>query len=148
MQTYEVVKEILKENPNRKSPKQIADFLNVHVSTVYRWAEDPTGTSGVTIPTDKIKQLSVFTKDPRLIKYLANGCNLYIVPIPPNHNNGMKSIVKEIAKTLKECSAVISSSSKAIIDGKLTKAEQEEITKECQDALEQMAYFKEVIKRA
>lgn len=141
MQTWEIVKLILRDNPGGKSPKQIASFLNVSLSTVYRFAEDPTS-SGVAIPTDKITQLSVFTGDDRLIRHFANECGYYIVTIPEKRRRPIKHIVKSLIRTIKEFSDFTAASSKALEDGALTAPESSEIKRECDEAIEAILNFK------
>lgn len=77
---HEIIRAILDDNPNNRSPKQIASFFNCAVSTVLKWGEDPDG-SGFPIPSQKMLPLMFFTGDLRLLKWMALQMNYRIVPL-------------------------------------------------------------------
>jgi len=65
---WEVVHEILMDNPAKVSPKQIASFLSRGLQTVYKWGQEPEY-SGSPIPKDLVIPFSKFTNDVRLLGF-------------------------------------------------------------------------------
>lgn len=143
MRDFEAVKEVLKSNPAGKSPKQIADVFNCSLSSVYRMAEDPE-TSGLPITLSRARQLTYICKDNRLAQYIALPGSIIITL--PEEKSTTKSITRSLAKTLKEFADVVDSSSKALLDGKVTDEERKRIGKQVDESISAMLRYKEVVK--
>jgi hypothetical protein len=142
---WEIVKEILKENTEGKSPKQIASYIGVSLSTIYRWAEDPES-SGVLIPSDKIIQISLFTGDDRLIKFFADECGRTLIKIPEPRHARIKELTRELAVTIRKFSVFISAAAEALEDRKLTNIEKDMIKKLSANAIDEILLFREATK--
>jgi hypothetical protein len=141
---WEIVKQILKDNPNRQSYKQIASTLGVCTTTIFRWAEDPHG-SGVKFPSDRIITFSDITGDDRLLRYFANECGYLLIRMPDIHSRSVKGLTKTLSKTMKKFAEFLHDTAEALSDGVLTKKEIESVDNIVVQLIEQIFLFKEAI---
>jgi len=142
MYIWETVKDILKSNPANKSAKQVAVFLTISESTIYRYAEDPEG-SGVSILTDKIIPFTHFTQDDRLLKHFANACGYQLVKLPETKKNkSIRHLIKDLSKTIKEFADFTQAVSSSWGDNKFSDPEKSQINKECNEVLEEILHLK------
>jgi len=65
---YEIIRFMLDANPAGVSPKEIAAHLELSLSTVLKWGEDP-DSSGSDMPSKYFKAFSKFTDDRRLLEW-------------------------------------------------------------------------------
>jgi hypothetical protein len=141
--TWEIVKELIEQNPNGKSPKQIAAFLGVSIALVYKWAQDPEA-SGSPISLGHAMRLSLYTGDHRLINYFAEELGGVFIPLNPKKTN-IKDCTKALLKLIKEFGELASDSSAALSDGKLTGREKLRIHKGAHELVQLALMFDEVI---
>lgn len=64
--TYELISFIIQNNPARKSPKAIAVDMQVDLSTVYRWGENPK-TSGIELTFERLLKFAQVTHSENLV---------------------------------------------------------------------------------
>jgi len=117
--------------------------IDVSLSQLYRYSEE--GATSELPPTLYIPITNITGND-AILRYYAEHCNRIIIELPSCNIKSAKHITREISKTLTECAEVVESSSKAILDGKLTENEKEEIIKEISEAQVQLARLGEVIR--
>lgn len=87
-QEWEVLSEMYRDNPGKKSVKQIAAFFSTSLSNVYKWAEpDPSGTPGG-IPKKYIVPLCKYLEDYRLLDFYASQLDCHLAPDGPFETDG------------------------------------------------------------
>lgn len=79
---HQVIRTILDDNPAKRSPKQIADFLGLSLSSVEKWGESPEG-AGSHMSIKYILPFSFYTQDPRLIEYFAFHMGKKLIDLEP-----------------------------------------------------------------
>src|SRR5208282_314188 len=73
MQSYELLREVLKSKP----PKQVAEDIGLSVSVLYKWAEPPehAAGSGIGNPLDRVEALLQSTGDHRIAQWICQRAN-------------------------------------------------------------------------
>ena len=79
VQEYEVVNSVLRGNPAGKSVEQIAAFLSVSPTNVYKWGQNPEN-SGSGIPKKYIIPFCTITEDNRLLDWYAHQLDCHLAP--------------------------------------------------------------------
>jgi hypothetical protein len=80
MQSYEVMKEVLKKT----SAKQIAADMNLSLSLVYKWAEPTEEGSGASSPLERVGQLLQITGDIRVAQWVCERADGFFIRNPHN----------------------------------------------------------------
>jgi len=119
MESHEVLRETLKA----ASAKQVAADMNLSLSLVYKWAEQPTADSPASNPLDRIDQLLRCTRDVRILQWLCERSGGFFIrnpeachPHPSHLIPATNQVVQEFADLL----AVIAAASS---DNAITQAE-------------------------
>ena len=139
---HQVIRTILDDNPARRSPKQIADFLGLSLSSVEKWGEDPDDGPGSHMSSKYIRAFSSYTEDNRLIEYYAYhlGCRLVDLEAG-NETNGeildevfnLDILRGSLSKTLKN----------ALKDGDLNKNEKKTLREIAAGMIKELRTFQE-----
>lgn len=123
MESHEVLRETLKA----ASAKQVAADMNLSLSLVYKWAEQPTADSPASNPLDRIDQLLRCTRDVRILQWLCERSGGFFIrnpeachPHPSHLIPATNQVVQEFADLL----AVIAAASS---DNAITQAEARKI---------------------
>ncbi len=82
---------ILKKAVDEAGPKVVAKSLDVSLSLVYKWTQEPKTpdnptASGARNPLDKIITIQHLSSEPHLVEFLCRACGGYFTP-NPNPNN-------------------------------------------------------------
>ena len=118
--------ELLKENLQKTSAKQIAAEMGLSLSLIYKWAEPAAEGSGAANPLDRVEQLLKLTGDRRLAHWVCERAGGFYINNPRAKSHAIQlipatnSIVQEFADML----AVIAA---AATDNAITKHEAEDI---------------------
>lgn len=116
--------EVLRDAFEKVSPKEVADFLGVSLSLVYKWAqpaEEGKG-GGLANPLDRVESLMQATRDYRLIKWLCHRLGGYFVK-NPSGAEANKGLVPATNDILQEFADLLGAITDSAADQKVTKEE-------------------------
>jgi len=131
---FEILRMMFDFNPAGRTPKMIANFLNLAVSTVLKWGEDPEG-SGSDIPSKYEILIMLYCQDFRYVEWMAQQVGRRTVLIGQGHTDGkladqffnIDMLKGKLAETLK----------KSIADGNLDRFERNDLTGTLLDIISQ-----------
>ena len=115
MQIWELVSQVYRDLKGGKSEKGVADIFNQHIGHIYKYAEP----NGRDISLSKAITLSIYSKNPVLIKHFADQCGYGTYEMPNYKRRNLADYLKDLSKAIKEFSEFTESVSASLIDGKI-----------------------------
>lgn len=127
MHSHEVLREVLKTT----SAKQIAADLNLSLSLVYKWAEnpDPASPSQSYNPLDRVDQLFQSTKDLRLLHWLCERAGGFFIKNPQVTHAHPDYLIPATNQIVQEFADLLSVISGSASDNTITPEEARRIRK-------------------
>jgi transcriptional regulator with XRE-family HTH domain len=125
MQSYELLRELFQKH----SPKQVAAYMGLSVSMIYKWAEpiDKDAGSGTANPLDRIEALLRSTGDRRLVQWICERAGGFFILNPKKnkpHPSYLVPATNEIVQEFADLLAVIAT---AAADSSISEKEAKQI---------------------
>ncbi|MEI6075272.1 MAG: phage regulatory CII family protein [Verrucomicrobiota bacterium] len=129
MESHELLREVF----DKKTPKQVADDLDLSTSMIYKWTQPREGEgSGVENPLDRVEALHRSTGDQRLVQWICQRAGGFFIKNPKDipHPHYLIPSTNQIVQEFADLLQVIAS---AAADNQITVAEARQIRARWED---------------
>ena len=105
MESHEVIREVLKKT----SAKQVAAYLGLSLSLIYKWAEPPADGSGANSPLDRVGQLIASTGDAHIAQWVCEQTGGFFIRNPQGmqHTGQLIPLTNDIVQDFADMLATI-----------------------------------------